>query len=153
MHSGKVVPRSHARRVQGYVVRWEVREGARSSHTCIKPDQQAGVIMRWAISSWIWVRRGQGGRKQSRGPVLGPDVHGVKKGGRERSTEFLDQIPAGSQGSQEVKAEACVPGLKCEIWVLGGWLQLGPTSYGKEAAYMLPVSDWDWWKKLGGAEC
>lgn len=48
---------------------------------------------------------GQGGRKQIRGPDLGPDVHGVK-GGTGWPTGLLDQIPAGGQGSQDAKAEA-----------------------------------------------
>lgn len=55
-----------------------VRGGAKSIHTCLKPDHQAGGDDAMGYSFLKMVTAGQGGRKDSRSPVLGPDVHGVK---------------------------------------------------------------------------
>lgn len=78
------------------------------------------MIKSWAINSWKWVTIGQDGRNQGRIPVLGPDVHGVKKSGTGWTTKMLDHIPAGSKGSLRVKAEAWMPSLKGELGAVIG---------------------------------
>lgn len=53
-----------------------VRDEAKSIHTCIKPDHQAGVEDEMGYS---FLKMGHNrARNQSRSPVLGPNVHGVK---------------------------------------------------------------------------
>lgn len=52
----------------------------------------------------------------------------------------------GGKESPRFKTEAWEPGLKGEFWPLRGWILFGPTCYGEEATYILPVSKLDWHK-------
>lgn len=118
-----MVSKSHAKRGQG-----DGGEGGgqgASTHASSLTIRLRSM-MRWAVHSWKWITTGQSGRKQSRSPVLGPDVMVSRTGQVGQQACW-----ARSQVSREVKAEARMPGLNSEMWVLRGRLSLALPVVGK----------------------